>query len=476
MPPDPPAGRRFAGLTGGEGGPDGRPATAAGEGGLDRRPAMTRGSAGRVGPEPAHAEAGRTGGGPGPAVVLLAVTAVLAVSILKPWDAGAASPDGAAPDPGVVGLPVPTGAAVALPAEAPGGPGDSSADPDGTAAPADRTPRPPSAMEPTVLPAIPGPEGLAEALLPRDEWGLRAIVFEPATGAVQAGPDARLVERWIRADVEGSRRSLNAPAAFAGDAVVALGLTAPPGVQPVAVRIWRLSELELPQRVAVEEIPGPGPFGVLWRPGRSATALGTWPRGSYRVDVVLADRVVRIYSAIPTGARMEARLPPLAMGPAPDVAAAIRGMDAGVFAVSGPEVVRVAADPVEPMGELDAWLSPACAAPAGPCPVGTLVSRTVSAVGVVLEAGAVPTNVEFRLLAPVPRSPRMLAGILATGPAGAPASRTAVLLRVDSPGPLSSGLYRLTLDWLTAAGESRTASWHVEIVPPGLEPSGILAP
>lgn len=424
---------------------------------------------------PAHVETGYTRGGPGPAVVLLAVAAVLALSILKPWDAGAAGSD-AAPDPAAVAVPAPTGAVTALPAATPGGrsPADDGATPGRTAWPDDRTPRPPAVFEPTALPAIPDAAALAEVLRPRDEWGLRAIVFEPATGTTQAAADARLVERWIQTDVEGSRRSLNAPAAFAGDAVVALGITAPPGVRPVAVRIWRLSELELPQRVAVEEVAGPGPFGVLWRAGRAATALGTWPRGSYRVDVVLADRIVRIYSAIPTGARADGSRLPLAMGPAPDVTEAVRGMDAGVFAVSGPDVLRVDADPGGPIGELEAWLAPACTAPAGPCPVGTLASRTVSAIGVVLDAGSTPTNVGFRLIAPVPRSPRMIVSVLETGPAGAAATRPAVLLRVDSPGPLSSGLYRLSVEWLTAAGEFRAASWHVEIVPPGLGSSGIL--
>lgn len=401
-------------------------------------------------------QSGRTGRSPRPILVAVALVAFLAVAAIKPWD-GAARPDPAA----IAGISSAPPAATAGPTAAPSVPTPSRPGP---------TPRAAVPGEPSTIPALPTPGELADVVLPRDEWGVRAIVFEPAAGRERVDADARLVERWIRAEVDRTRRTrtIHAPAVYAGDAVLAFGLTAPPGTRPLAVRIWRLLDLELPQRVVVEEVPGPGAFGVLWRPGRAATALGTWPRGAYRFEVVLEDRVVRIVTAVPTGARMEARLPPLPMGPPPDLDAALAGMGAGVFAVSGPEVVRVTADAGEPLDEHEAWLAGRCAPPPGACPVGTLVSRTVSVMGVVLEPGDQPMAASLELLAPVQRGVRGVIEVRSTGPEGAPDARPVLVFRVDSPGPLSSGLYRLAVEWQTGAGTARTASWHVEVVPPGL--------
>ncbi len=411
---------------------------------------------------PLHIERGSTGGSRRPVVALGLVVAFLALAIAKPWG-GEPQRTADGRDPLATLGPVPTRPVEGGPTSAPPTPNPSSLRPVPESLPAV------PGVDPLGVPFTPSADELWAVTRPRSEWGIRMVVFAPAAGSTRVDDRATLAERWIASlpDADGRGARARGLPALPGDLVMAVGLTAPGGVSidPDRVRIWRAEEGDLPQRIPIQAVPGEAGDTGLFTAGGVATSLESWPRGSYRIDVLLPDGIARMRTVVPTAATAAIRGRPLPMGPAPELPVALEGSRPGLFVVSGPELVLLASSAGPALDEQETW-SAGCRPGGGPCAVGVIESLTVSGVGVVLSPGQEVDAAVLELIGPAARRPHVIeARLQLSGAAGVP--RSGVLLALDSPGPLESGVYRLTVTVRTSAGTLVTEHWHLEIAPLG---------
>lgn len=379
------------------------------------------------------------------AIAALVVAIGLVAAFLKPWDAVA--------PPGTTGSDGKTSA------------------PAGSAVAAGRSP----ASSPRDFPArtpfatFLSNEAVLAATTSRSAWGVRAVVV-PGDGEA-AGATPALAERWLGIDVAaGAAWTLGGGGSVAGphDDVLALGVTTPDDALPLDVRFWRLDQDLLPQRVIPIAIPGPEPASWLWFPDpTSTTVLGTWPAGTYRIDVLLGPRIVRLVVAIPQSAADR----PLGGRSvvSSDLESALTAFEPGGFAIvaSRPTAIGGADELLtdEPLAdEREAWLGSA----GGGLTLTTVAqvsSPDVSGLGVLFAAGEQPAGADVVLVPPAPRAPDMTAEIMSVAPGGGAPGRRAIVVRPGGRGVFQPGLYRLTVSWRTSQGIDRRATWQVEIVP-----------
>ncbi len=379
------------------------------------------------------------------AVVATVLVGFLVLAVMKPWEA-----NGQRQVAGPSDLPASSAAAVASA-------GSASA----------------RAALPTPIVPFPSDAALVAATGEHRAWGVRAVVLSEAA-APAGGP---VVERWLPSDVNsGASLTLDAAPPISGptDTVIALGVTAPDGALPLDLRFWRLDQGSVAERIVPIPIPGPLPATWLWLPDPAdATALGTWPAGMYRIDVLLGPRIVRLLTTIPTSAPSPARDGQPAIGPPLDVSLA--RIDPGPFSIADGLVTPIVADtspgPHEPpVDEPTAWLDIA----GGGVPlssIGRISSRDVSAIGLQLPAGAVPLSALV-----VPGSATVGVRTSSEVIAALPGGRQAIVVRpIDQP-VFSAGLYQLIGTWRTEPGAQSSATWQFEIVPstPALPPGSPL--
>ena len=287
------------------------------------------------------------------------------------------------------------------------------------------------------------------------------------------------MERWGQADLTGNDWDLGVVVspALETDAVVALGITTPAGDLPLDIRFWKLGAVATPSRSLGLPIGGPDPGSWLWLPPRAAdTTLGSWPAGTYRIDVLLGSRITRLVTVVPGGLGSSQPAAASPLPPPPDLDVRLGTLSEGPVAVADGRVIRIEAALSQPLDELEAWLG---STRSGSEPlVGLVASPDVSALGVVLPAGARDPHLGIGMLAPIGGSVRAPIEIFEPDPAGAddlspdagptPASAlsaSAVLERAGTGSSFAAGVYEITASWTGADEKYRAGVWHVEIAP-----------
>ena len=378
----------------------------------------------------------RVGGGRRPAVpaLIVAIVAITFVSLAlwKPWDRGSARPGGI-PRPGASGL----------------------------VADATRNPSPSANPDvppfPTPIDPFPTKETLLASTTTQRSWGIRTVVLPG--GTTPAGGAGRLAERWLPIDVAvGAAWTLADNSAIGGstDDILAIGVTTPDDALPLDVRFWRLDRSAFPERVVAIAIPGPEPASWLWLPDPAqATVLGTWPAGTYRIDVLLGPRIVRLVATIPHAAPSVAPTP--AAVSSPPVAAMLSGLPVGPFAIVAGRLAPILGGTGPLVDERKAWLGAAVGLTLDS--VARISSPAVSGFGVFLAPGQQPVGLTLAMVPAASAGPEVTLDAISD-----PLSNQAALVvRPVSNGPLPAGLYRLTASW--TGGAPGSASWQVEIVP-----------
>jgi hypothetical protein len=387
-----------------------------------------------------------------PIVVALVVVA-LALAVVKPWDGRSADP--AAPEPSV--------------ADASPGPAASEG------APSDE---PPAARD---RQAQPDDAWLLGAVSPRDTWGVVAIA-DAAPGAATSVAPATAVEHWT-ATVPGpasdtptaASAATGTPRAPAGirstTPVRLLGVSAPLGRTPLAIRVWR-ARGDVWRRVAAA--PPIADHPAAHRLLRPATGTGVaplaWPAGRYRLDLLLGGEVVTMEVRLDApdvgsdmlsfaGPRPAPGLfaAPLDDEPPADVSALGDGPVA--YAVAAGRLVPLEARATTPLDPATAWLDPARV-------VGTIDARGVRTLGVALPPDATEVTGKVRRLAPGPFAAEAAMDLVlaADGSQGDRAFRPAVEARSPTGLAWPAGTYAIDVGW-TAGGEASAATWHIDLHP-----------
>lgn len=381
--------------------------------------------------------------------LVLTVVIGLAIAIVKPW-APNATPD--APGPSL---------AIAPPSMEPSG--------SPTPAPTARVSR---AAVSTGVPAPTWAE-VAPAIKAHDQWGVRAILVarRPNVG-LPASP--RFQERWSRTkpDLAGVD---TAYVARDEQSIVALGITFPPDIAPLDVRIWRLhanDRLEWIDARPLESGDAVGAF-TFARVGASGTATQAWPGGHYRIDILAEDTVHRIALQIPgrfgsvpapdEWPQAEANLVgPEATDPSP--------VRVGLFATVDGVGVPLAARTSPLMTEEEAWqrVHSEEIAGLGDSVVASAYLPRATGLGVMLTSHAGVRLAIVRRIAPDPRffATPMLGGISESQ------GRTPwVAFAPRAGGVWPPGVYAITVRWTDPAG-LHAETWHVELRPgPREEPA-----
>jgi len=374
--------------------------------------------------------------------------AFIGVALWKPWDAAPGRIAGPSPEPGG------SGAATARTPT-----GDSSS----AAAVVEPTRPIPTPMQP--FPA--NGTILATTSMHRD-WGLRTVVLPPTERRTTTNDG--LVERWLGIDVAaGAAWTLAGESAIGGpaDDVVAIGVTTPDIALALDVRFWRLDRSAFPERVIPIPIPGPEPASWLWLPDPAqATALGTWPAGTYQIDVLLGPRIVRLVATIPHAAPSLVRTTPPIFNPPLDQTLA--ALPEGPFAIVAGRPIPIAVETGPLVDEREAWLGPATGLTLHR--VAQVSSPDVSGIGWFLAAGQQPASFALSMIHASAGGPETRVDAVAD-----PLSnREALVIRPTSSGPFPAGLYQLTTSW--TGGAPGSVSWQVEILPstPATPPSSPL--
>jgi hypothetical protein len=283
-----------------------------------------------------------------------------------------------------------------------------------------------------------------------------------------------LSERWVDAavpatgpPVPGSNEAslADGPLGDPSDLTFALGVTTPPDALALDVRFWRVSEDRGWARILPKPIPGPEPSAWLWRPDDAwSTADGTWPSGTYRLDVLLGTRIVRLEVVVP-GDLVATGWAPTPNPFAQPVERALDAVAPGPFVIGdfGPTGVPLAA--AEPFDEREAWLAPFL----GTGFVGQAYATSVSAVGVAAPSDDAPTELLVEQVSGL-SSPAAI-GVDLESVRSRGGSVAALVGRPLGGHLVPDGLWRLTASW----PGGRTASWEVQISP-GIAPATPTSP
>ena len=132
----------------------------------------------------------------------------------------------------------------------------------------------------------------------RDVWGVRAILLARRQN-LGSGPDPRFKELWSRTSPDSSTVEI-ARVARNDEEIVALGITFPPDVEPLDMRIWRLHANEQVEWIDARPLAPADRDGsfTFVRSDPTGGALA-WAAGHYRVDLLAADQLYSIAVQIP---------------------------------------------------------------------------------------------------------------------------------------------------------------------------------
>jgi len=317
------------------------------------------------------------------------------------------------------------------------------------------------------------------AIQPHEAWGIRAIVRSDA-------PEGALVERWAEAvrtapgEVGSSRigdPSLDDPNRWLASpptpdqGVLALGLTFPAAERPAAVRILAATETGWTwlDTVALDPAGRRTPGTVTFGPPRiDGVRPATWPKGSYRLDVLTGGSIRHVDVGLPN--RFEnvpgpaAGVDPAAASDlpspfAPDLASV---RDRGLFVVEDGEAVGVPALVGPPLNAAAAWSAASAVGTSEPPPVAAITAPTANGLGFVFATDAFDPSVSVTRILPISAvaGSRRVAAVLFEGDDRVPY----VIVEAPDDRPWPAGLYRLDLSWRDADGP-HVAAVHLDLLP-----------
>ena len=370
--------------------------------------------------------------------------AFIALAVIKPWDAGRAA------------VPTPAADVVSSP-------------------PASSPPAKPAvgALAPFEHP--PTPADLIRATVRRSEWGVRAVVVPQGGAPSGDGTGSGLAERFQAIKVgdgaDGAALDAGAAgiAARAGDDVIGLGVTTPDDAMPLDVRFWRLEPGDVVRRIVPRPIFGREAGSWLWLPDpREATIRGTWPAGTYRIDVLLGPRIVRVVTVVPTGVPALPRGAPAVAEPS-NLVDQLRSFAAGPFAFTPQVAIPIDVIPHDLLDERLAWLGPATGQ-TETAAVGRVTVEPVTAFGLLLKPGEQFWSAKLERVAPVADKPDVQIVPLPPIPRSDGGRATGFIFEYADLRPLEPGLYHLSVIATLASGVDRTQTWNLEIVPSAAPP------
>lgn len=381
-----------------------------------------------------------------PLLVLVALTAFVGVAVVKPWDRGAA---GHPASPGRSEPTVADGSPAPLPSV-------------GSAQPS--PPATPTGTPPPTRPFLPPSDAaLAAVARAHPDWGIRAVVAPGVDGARQLLSAPAIVDHWQPIDAppdgDGVQVGSFAVASSAGDEVLALGVTTPANTLALDLRFWRILPDATLRRVIPRPIRGPETGAMLWLPDpRASTAAGGWPGGRYRIDVLLATRIVRVAVDVP-----EADAAVVTQGPIPvphDLLTRLARIEPGVFAFNRFEVLPTAAKPATLLDERGSWLVAGSSGVDDPS-VGRILGDPIAGLGILLEPGVSFLDASIQQVAPVVTSPSFETEDLGIR---MPDGQTALALVFRRPGGEPwAGSLALIVDSEDASGATVSQTWNLEI-------------
>lgn len=340
------------------------------------------------------------------------------------------------------------------------------------------------------------PVRVATGIRYRDGWGIRALTVADDSPPATAESPAMLQEFWTRipwldaagvADT-GPVTTLPGPLTFqTGDRpVLAIGITSPDRKVPLDARVWRVRGGDVPQRI-VPQVMTAEPGRTIWLPTTpKGEALSAWPPGLYRIDLIVARRIVRVSLRVPGVEETERRN---GSEPAPDPRQAtmpddeiVDGLEQSLlhesftgFVVTGGEVKALPRATDRARDELTSWLDPvlpgrgrgfAERARFGSVVVGT----SATAIGWILPAGADERQTAVWMLAPREEQLRVQTTMLRVARGSSFAD--AVLVRPVAGARWPAAVYRLEASWQEHGGGVAYASWHVDLTPAIVEVPG----
>jgi hypothetical protein len=281
-----------------------------------------------------------------------------------------------------------------------------------------------------------------------------------------------LTERWLATDVgpgAAKEPGSSGTAIETGDDVVALGVTTPDDAMPLDIRFWRLEPGAVVRRIVPRPILGREAGSWLWLPDpHEATIRGTWPAGTYRIDVLLGPRIVRLVAVVPTGVPALPRGVPAVAEPS-NLVDQLRSFGAGPFAFTPQIAIPIDVVPHDPLDERLAWLGPATGQ-TETAAVGRVTVEPITAFGLLLKPGDQFVSASLDRVAPVTDTPNVQIRPLPPIPRSDGGRATAVLVEYADLRPLEAGLYHLTETATLASGVDRTQTWNLEIVPSAAPP------
>lgn len=365
------------------------------------------------------------------------------------------------------------GLAVLKPWEGPGDPSVAVVDPSPRAeAPAD--PSPIDTVPPRPLlgqSRIPAWRDVVEQLEPQDAWGIRALsdpgVGEPAT-PVRLLDGVRLDAGWVPAVPQGIVR-------VGGTVPVRmLGVTTPDDEPPLDIRVWRhvrwTDEPVLVDTTRLRGDPGTGE-SLLASTDSPFDEDGAWSPGTYRFELLLADRITSIDVVIPgpkvsdstvrwitTVERIEAvnREARFVVPPEPPFDPTAAPIPVGIV---GSAVVALPAGLTAPMDAHAAWLGARSGSkPDALAGMDAFAGADLAAIGVALPPGTDVTSLVATRIGGV------LDEVVSRRVVDPDGGRVVVLLPEGIGGWLP-GPYRVDVGWTEPGGSDRSAAYHLELDP-----------
>lgn len=299
-----------------------------------------------------------------------------------------------------------------------------------------------------------------------DQLGVRAILAarRPNVGS-PATP--RFQERWSRItpDLAGVD---TAYVARDDQSIVALGVTFPPDVAPLDVRIWRLHANDELEWIDARPLEPADPVGAVTfaQVGASGTNSTAWPAGHYRIDILAEDTIHRIALQIPgrfgsVPAPDEWRqVDADATGPEASDPSAVR---AGPFATVDGVGVPLATTTGPRMTEEEAWRRVHAEEMAG---LGVSVVASASlpratGLGVMLTSHA---GVRLAIVRRVAPDAHFFATPMFGGISGSQGRTPWIAFAPRGGGFWPPGVYAITVRWTDATG-LHAETWHVELRP-----------
>ena len=320
----------------------------------------------------------------------------------------------------------------------------------------------------TPFPAQPTPADLLAASLNHDAWGVRAMVVPGGLTPTGDGSGAGLIERWLAIDVGAGAAwdaGVTGTAVEPGDDVLALGVTTPENSMPLDIRFWRLESDSALRRVVPRPVRGREAGSWLFLPDpREATSLDTWPAGTYRIDVLLGSRIVRLITIVPGDTPVgRGRAPEV--GEPPDLVDQLRSFAAGPFAVTPRRPLPIEVSSHDQLDERLAWLGPATGR-LEISAIGRVAADPVTGIGVLLKPDEHLVSANLGLVAPRnTEAPDVRIFPLPPVPRSDSERAEGIIIEHADLRPLEPGSYALTESTRLVSGAERTQTWNIEIVP-----------